>query len=469
MDIRELDASDDLDALLDLSSRAFGPRAPAQLPGWYAEARSVIADRRWLGVFDGPRLTAAARYHVMRQCWHGRWQPMAGVASVMVAPEDRGRGTGRALMAAMLELIASRGYQISVLYPATSAIYRSVGWEIAGVQNQVRFPARSLRALTGPDPVLNSPPAAPRAVRSSAVRSRAARSSAAGSGGAGVRRCRPGDTAAVLAVLSDAHQALRDSGPATRDQETVQGWLADRDRYCYLAADGFLSYRWRNGNNEIAVDRLVAVSAVTTRALWGIVASHSSIADTVLACVGPADPVSWLTREPDVQPASQHLWMLRVVDAPGAIAERGFPAGAEVTAAIELADPARPATTGAGRSRSAGARPRSPTAGRRRWAVRRSSSGRAGSPRCTAAPRWPRCAGPGWPAGAPRPPTPPWTPRSRPARSCMTTSEPRSRRAHGRWPARPGNVGACTEHVFVSRPELGVRRHRCGYLASIPG
>jgi predicted acetyltransferase len=326
VDIRELDASDDLDALLDLSSRAFGPRAPAQLPGWYAEARSVIADRRWLGVFDGPRLTAAARYHVMRQCWHGRWQPMAGVASVMVAPEDRGRGTGRALMTALLELIASRGYQISVLYPATSAIYRSVGWEIAGVENQVRFPARSVRALTGPDPVLTS--------------------FAAGSGAAGVRRCRPDDAAAVLAVLGDAHQALRDSGPATRDQETVQGWLADRDRYCYLAADGFLSYRWRNGNDEIAVDRLVAVSAATTRALWGIVASHSSIADTVLACVGPADPVGWLTREPDVQPASQHQWMLRVVDAPGAIAERGFPAGAEVTAALELADPDRPGHEG---------------------------------------------------------------------------------------------------------------------------
>jgi len=326
MDIRELDASDDLDALLDLSGRAFGPRAPAQLPGWYAEARSVIADRRWLGVFDGPRLTAAARYHVMRQCWHGRWQPMAGVASVMVAPEDRGRGTGRALMTAMLELIAGRGYQISVLYPATSAIYRSVGWEIAGAQTQVRLPARSVRALTGPDPVLTSP--------------------AAGSGTAGVRRCRPGDTAAVLAVLSDAHQALRDSGPATRDQETVQGWLADRDRYCYLAADGFLSYRWRNGNDEIAVDRLVAVSAATTRALWGIVASHSSIAGTVLACVGPADPVGWLTREPDVQPASQYQWMLRVVDAPGAIAERGFPAGAEVTAALELADPGRPGNAG---------------------------------------------------------------------------------------------------------------------------
>ena len=326
VDIRELDAGDDLDALLDLSSRAFGPHAPAQLPGWYAEVRSGIAGRRWLAAFDGPRLAAAGRYHVMRQCWQGRWQPMAGVASVMVAPEDRGRGTGRALMTALLELIAGRGYRISALYPATSALYRSLGWEIAGVRDQLRFPARSLRSLTGPDPVLTSPAAAPVA--------------------AGVRRCGPDDAAAVLAVLSDAHQTLRDSGPATRDEETVRRWLADGDRYCYLAPDGFLSYRWRNGNDEIAVDRMVATSAATTRALWGIVASHASIAETVLACLGPADPVCWLTREPDVQPAGRHQWMLRILDAAGAVAERGFPAGAEVTAALELADPACPGNEG---------------------------------------------------------------------------------------------------------------------------
>lgn len=326
MDIRELAASDDLDALLDLSSRAFGPHAAAQLPGWYTEVRAGIGDRRWLAAFDGPRLVAAARYHVMRQCWQGRWQPMAGVASVMVAPEDRGRGTGRAVMTAMLELIAGRGYRISALYPATSALYRSLGWEIAGVRDQLRFPARALRSLAGPDPVLSSPAAVPSP--------------------AGLRRCGPDDAAAVLAVLGDAHQALRDSGPATRDEGYVRRWLADGDRYGYLAADGFLSYRWRNGNDEIAVERVVATSAATTRALWGIVASHSSIADTVLACVGPADPVSWLTREPDVQTASRYLWMLRVLDAPGAVAERGFPAGAEVTAALELADPACPANEG---------------------------------------------------------------------------------------------------------------------------
>jgi predicted acetyltransferase len=323
VDIRELDASDDLDALFDLSSRAFGPRSPADRPGWYAEVRSVIADRRYLAAFDGPRLVAAARYHVMRQCWQGRWQAMAGVASVMVAPEDRGRGTGRALMTAILELIASRGYRISVLYPATSAIYRSVGWEIAGVRDELRFPARSLRALTGPDPLLQELAEA-----------------------STLRRCGTDDAPAVLAALTAAHQQLRDSGPATRDEETVRRWLETGHWYCYLAPDGFLQYRWHHGNDEIVVDRLVAASAATTRAMWAVVASHASIADTVHAWAGPADPVSWLTREPDAQVGDRYLWMLRVVDAPGAVAERGFPPAVEATVALDLADPVRPGNQG---------------------------------------------------------------------------------------------------------------------------
>ncbi|HEY9242920.1 MAG TPA: GNAT family N-acetyltransferase [Streptosporangiaceae bacterium] len=326
MDIRELDTSDDLGALLDLSSRAFGPRPAASLPDWYAEVRSVLGDRRWLAAFDGRRLVAAARYHVMRQCWQGRWQAMAGVASVMVAPEDRGRGTGRALMTALLELMASRGYRISALYPATSAVYRSRGWEIAGTRDVLRFPARSLRSLTRPDELLQEPGEA--------------------AGLAGLRRCGPDDAAAVLAALTGAHQELRDSGPVTRDEETVRRWLGTEDWYCYLAPDGFLQYRWHNGNDEIAVNRLVAASAATTRAMWAVVASHSSIAESVSACAGPADPVSWLTREPDAQVGLRYQWMLRVVDAPGAVAERGYPPGAEVTAALDLADPVRPGNQG---------------------------------------------------------------------------------------------------------------------------
>ena len=58
--------------------------------------------------------------------------PMAGVAGVKVAPEERGRGIGTAMMAALLEEIGERGFPVSALFPTTAALYRAAGWERAG-------------------------------------------------------------------------------------------------------------------------------------------------------------------------------------------------------------------------------------------------------------------------------------------------------------------------------------------------
>ena len=326
MDIRELGPDDDPGALLDLSVRAFGPIPRPDRPRWQETAGAAIGARQYLGAFDGGRLLAAARYHDMIQWWHGQPVPMAGVASVMVAPEERGRGTGRALMRTLLSLIGDRGYPVSALYPATMALYRSLGWEIAGSLGHLTIPSHSLRSLVAPDrdntPARTAQPETP------------------------LRRCGPGDATRVLAVIGRVHQALRDCGPNTRDEAAVARWLGDEQRFAYLAPDGFLAYRWQNGNDELLVDRALAGSAAATRAIWGVVASHSSIAQTVRATVGPADPVQWLTTDPDVRQSGRSAWMLRVLDASAAVAGRGFPAGVGLTAVLRLDDPDRPACGG---------------------------------------------------------------------------------------------------------------------------
>ena len=330
MDIRELGPDDDPDALLDLSVRAFGPIPRPDRPRWQETAGAAIGARQYLGAFDGGRLLAAARYHDMIQWWHGQPVPMAGVANVMVAPEERGRGTGRALMRALLGLIGDRGYQVSALYPATLALYRSLGWEIAGALGRLAIPSHSLRSLVAPDAV---PPRDDAPAQAAQPQAR-------------LRRCGPGDATEVLAVIGRVHQALRDSGPNTRDEATVARWLGDEQRFAYLAPDGFLAYRWQNGNEELLVERALGSSAAATRAIWGVVASHSSIAQTVRATVGPADPVQWLTTDPDVRQSVREAWMLRVLDAAAAVAARGFPAGVGLSAVFRLADPDRPACEG---------------------------------------------------------------------------------------------------------------------------
>jgi predicted N-acetyltransferase YhbS len=146
--IRPLTPELDWDQYVDLSVRAFGPQEESRIR---ANITAVVAGGRALGAFDGDRLAGTAVFYDLRQWWYGRAVPMAGVAGVKVAPEDRGRGIGRALMTALTELMTGRGYPLAVLYPATMSIYRSLGWEIAGHRQEAVVPARTLFALAEPD------------------------------------------------------------------------------------------------------------------------------------------------------------------------------------------------------------------------------------------------------------------------------------------------------------------------------
>jgi hypothetical protein len=60
--------------------------------------------------------------------------------------------------------------------------------------------------------------------------------------------------------------------------------------------------------------------AARLRALWSVIASHSSTASALSLYTAPNDPFWWLTKERDATIAKRSMWMLRVVDAPGAIA-----------------------------------------------------------------------------------------------------------------------------------------------------
>lgn len=243
MIVRPLAQDFDWDQYVDSTVRAFGPVDEVMVR---PVIESAVAAGRCLGAFDQGRLVATALYHDMRQWWHGRAVPMAGVGGVTVAPEYRGQGVGRALMTALTELMAERGY-----------------W----------------------------------------------------------------------------------------DQPTMRRWLtrpgryADADRYAYLGPDGFLGYRWQHGNDAIFVERVVASSAATTRALWAVAASNSSVAGTVRAQVGPSDPLWWMLREQDADIAERESWMLRLLDAPAAIAARGFPA-TDIAVPLQITDDLRPANSG---------------------------------------------------------------------------------------------------------------------------
>ncbi len=331
--IRSITVDDDVDTQVELAEHAFGVYSAGQRARWSYVAGLRARQGLFLGAFADGRPAGAAMIHDLRQWWVGREVPCAGIASVKVAPELRGRGVGRRLMTSVLDTVADRGYPLSALFPATMPIYRSLGWELAGGKYQARIPARSLRTLVAPDKDATS----------------ATQATTAAAPAAEVRRAGPEDATEIIGVIGRAHQAARDAGPLTWDEGPFRQWLARPDMYCYLVGDdGFAAYRWGGDgrHGELFVERVHAATPESLRALWSVIASHSSVAGTVTALTGPNDPFWWLTAERDATITKRSMWMLRVVDGPAAIAARGFPPAVSAAVPLEVNDPARPANSG---------------------------------------------------------------------------------------------------------------------------
>ncbi|WP_328325334.1 GNAT family N-acetyltransferase [Kribbella sp. NBC_00382] len=312
-DLRLVDIQNEhLDDVVRVRSRSFGLLEAGRLEEWKADAQVWITDRRIVGVMDGDEVVAAARFWPFEQWWSGRKVPMAGVAGVVVAPEYRGRGVGSMVMRGILARAVEQGYPLSGLYPATTVIYRHLGYEFGGGRYRYTFPAADLRSLGGKE--------------------------------VSVRRAGPADAARFLELAGELHSSGRSSGPLVWPEAKVAEWLGEDNSFCYLADDGFVVYGWQGG--KLRVEELIAGSEATARALWSIVGSGSSISTEVEAHLAPDDPANLLVpTEADHNVQVEH-WMLRLLDAPAAIAARGFAPGASLEVDLDLDDSELSANTG---------------------------------------------------------------------------------------------------------------------------
>jgi predicted acetyltransferase len=311
--LRFVDITEDqLDAVIRVRSRSFGVMAAGDREQWLKDARVFIQDGRYVGVADGDEVIAAARFWAFEQWWSGRRVPVAGVAGVVVAPEYRGRGVGSKLMRGVLQRATDKGFPLTALYPATTVIYRHLGYEFGGSRYRFSFPAADLRGLGGKE--------------------------------VAVRRAGPGDAERVLELVGQSHERRRTNGPLMWPVKEVTEWLADEENFAYLADDGFVVYNW--SGSDLCVDEIVAGSEATARALWATVGSGSSIASTVHAYISPDDPLHLLLDHEAYKDVQQQRWMLRLLDAPAAIAARGFAPGAATEIDVRLEDSDVPANSG---------------------------------------------------------------------------------------------------------------------------
>ncbi len=275
---------------------------------------------RLMGAFADGRLVAQAGAIGFGQFFGGRSVPMGGLSSVAVAPDQRGRGLAKRVIREVLRAMHRRGEVISSLYPATTALYRGLGWEVAGVTVVRRVAPGGLQSLPAPE----------------------------------AGRVRPGTLDEIEALRACYTRLARDvNGFVDRSDRWWQR-LRDqwRDRRIYVAEndadeiEGYLVYRQIPGENaalggpfRLGLDDAVATTRDAALGLWRLLGSWSSQAEAIVYRGTSEDPLLLLLPEQLLEVLVEIRWMTRVIDAAGAIEARGFPPGVEIEAHLSLTDP----------------------------------------------------------------------------------------------------------------------------------
>ena len=248
------------------------------------------------------------------QHWFGgRLVDTLNVAGVAVAPEHRRRGAARRLMEAAVRRGTADGAGLSILFPATTRLYRSLGWELAGALARYRIDARAVN-LTGPV-------------------------------------MRPANHSTDWLAIRDCHRAAAShrNGPAVRSparwaqlSDTAYHYVLDSEAAPgSIDAYALVDHRREPGDWQYTL-RIVDWAAVTPRGLRAVlclVANHGTIGKDAVFIDGIPDTWSALVAEQDVERVGGMYWMARGLDLRAAVAQRGFPSPVTVAVTLRVTDP----------------------------------------------------------------------------------------------------------------------------------
>ena len=294
-------------------TEAFDPRRPGVGPG------------RHVGAYLGGTLVGQVRRHAFGQWFGGRLLPCAGISGVTVAAEDRGRAVARRMLARSLERAAGDGEVVAALYPTTAALYRSVGFEVAGWWVERAVPVDAL----------------PR-----------------DDGSVTWERVDLGDERLVATYrrMAPDHDGWLEPGADFWRWRSIQAASDTRtNRYAYVGlrgADVVAAVQYAYGSSERAMYRIdaEAVSGVDGHAVAAALAflgTNGTTAEEVRTVL-PADELELhLAHVQRTVVRRDWPWMLAIVDLPGAIAARGYPEAVTGSVPLAVTGSVRPSDDGA--------------------------------------------------------------------------------------------------------------------------
>lgn len=266
------------------------------------------------------------------QWFGGRSVPMGGVAGVAVAPEARGHGIARRLMTEAIAAMYERGEIISSLYPTTSTLYRSMGYEFAGRWERTNVPLHELASVS-----------AGRSAKRSGLTVTAL---AAGQ----LQRMRPlyDSLAAESNGWLDRSDLLWD-----RMDFSLNPQKSNSFGYIITDADGevvaglTVSHKRRAGPYKFDLDvgGPYASNADGFIAALHLIAAWETTAESATLNL-PVEQLAAHLPEAILDHADSWLWMLRLVDVEKALAARGYQRGVATRFDFDLTDDVAPWNSG---------------------------------------------------------------------------------------------------------------------------
>lgn len=300
----------DLDAESKILSIAFG-MPPEKGREWIERSGRTLFRR----AMAGDQVAAVVVLIPMGIYYGGRGVPMTGIAGVAVDPGFRGRGVGRWMMTEAVREIGRDGVALSGLYSAMHPLYRSVGFEQAGCRFRISVPLHLLPK--GSRVFEELPPGATEQVKE-CYQAWAARCDGHLERGAYV----------WARVENWRGTAMR--GFAARD---ARGQV---EAYVYLHQAGSAD---PCRPQVVEVTDLGARTPEGLRALMAFLGGFSSIAGKATMFGGPSHPLLAMLDDRRYAMELTDHWMLRVIDVPRALEQRGYARGLRGSATFELLDP----------------------------------------------------------------------------------------------------------------------------------
>jgi predicted acetyltransferase len=321
---------DEMGAVASMMTMSFGNPAEA---GNYAERNNRPEQFRVLD--DGGDLVAGVWFGRLGQWWLGRSVPSAQVLNVGVPPPHRGRGHATALMRSLLHELHDSGVPTATLFASTAALYRGVGFEVAGQWCWYEIMAEHLPRNTGAYRARQVPLEDLSEIRALYDRVAPIRHGALDRDERWWKdrfaTARQGNTPPVAFVLD---------GPVPPEASALLG--PDTGPAGGPVAWALLSFgTYDHWKSEITVRDWGCLPGAE-RALYGLVGGFN-VLEAKVSWTGPyPDPAMLALPERRYKLDVPDEWFLRIVDVPGALTKRPWPAGIQSQITLRVEDPVCP-------------------------------------------------------------------------------------------------------------------------------